>query len=109
MKVQVVSLDGRIGKMDLICLGCAKYKNNKCTNSGLCVRYYDFTPIINESSIKDIALEISDLVEKKNRDYGNSFDRTIEEYGDVAYFLRIEDKLSRLKSLTNKEAEYSGF
>lgn len=105
MKVQVVNLGGRIGKMDLICQGCAKYKDNKCTNSELCLRYYDFTPIIKESSIKDIALEISDLVEKKNRDYGNSFDRTIEEYGDVAYFLRIEDKLSRLKSLTNKEAE----
>ncbi|MGG7057587.1 nucleotide modification associated domain-containing protein [Clostridium tertium] len=55
--------------------------------------------------IKNIAIEVAELVEKKNRDYGNSFDRTLEEYGDTAYFLRIEDKLSRLKSLTKKETE----
>ena len=54
--------------------------------------------------IKQIALEVAELVEKKNRDYGNSFDRTLGEYGDTAYFLRIEDKLSRLKSLSKKEA-----
>ena len=55
-------------------------------------------------SIKEIALEVAELVEKKNRDYGNSFDRTLGEYGDTAYFLRIEDKLSRLKSISKKEA-----
>lgn len=55
-------------------------------------------------SIKGIAIEVAELVEKKNRDYGNSFDKTLEEYGDTAYFLRIEDKLSRLKSLSEKDA-----
>lgn len=55
--------------------------------------------------IKDIALEVAELVEKKNRDYGNSFDKTLDEYGDTAYFLRIEDKISRLKSLSKKAAE----
>ena len=54
-------------------------------------------------SIKEIAIEVAELVEKKNRDYGNSFDKTLEEYGDTAYFLRIEDKLSRLKSLSKKD------
>lgn len=55
--------------------------------------------------IKDIALEVAELVEKKNRDYGNSFDKTVNEYGDTAYFLRVEDKISRLKSLVNRDAE----
>ena len=55
--------------------------------------------------IKDIALEVAELVEKKNIDYGNSFDKTLDEYGDTAYFLRIEDKISRLKSLSKKAAE----
>jgi hypothetical protein len=54
--------------------------------------------------VKEISLEIADLVEKKNKDYGNSFDKTIKEYGMTAYFLRLEDKLSRLKSL-NKSQE----
>ncbi len=57
-----------------------------------------------ESLITDIALEVANLVEKKNRDYGNSFDKTVDEYGEIAYFLRIEDKLSRLKSLNKREA-----
>lgn len=38
--------------------------------------------------IKDIALEVAELVEKKNRDYGNSFDKTLDEYGDTAYFFK---------------------
>ena len=54
------------------------------------------------NKIKEIAIDVVDLVEKKNKDYGNSFDKTLEEYGDTAYFLRIEDKLSRLKSLIFK-------
>ena len=56
-------------------------------------------------TIRDIAINIAELVEKKNHDYNNSFDKTLMEYGPTAYFLRIEDKLSRLKSLVNKEAE----
>ena len=57
------------------------------------------------NKIKDIAIEIAELVEKKNSDYNNAFDKTLAEYGDTAYFLRIEDKLSRLKSLSKKEAK----
>ena len=56
------------------------------------------------NKIKEIAIEIADLVEKKNQDYGNSFDKTLAEYGNTAYFLRIEDKLSRLKNLSKKDA-----
>ena len=55
--------------------------------------------------ISKIAVEIAELVEKKNHDYDNSFGKTLKEYGDIAYFLRIEDKLSRLKSLSNKDAK----
>lgn len=54
--------------------------------------------------IKDIAIEIAELVEKKNRDYGNSFDENLEEFGDIAYLLVIKNKYNRLKNLTKKEA-----
>ena len=57
------------------------------------------------NSIKEIALDIAELVEKKNHDYNNSFDKTLEEYGDTAYFLIIEDKLNRLKNLSKKDAQ----
>ena len=55
--------------------------------------------------IRQIALEIAQLVEKKNHDYDNSFDKTMDIYGDTAYFLRIEDKLNRLINLSKKEAK----
>lgn len=42
-----------------------------------------------------------------SNDYGNSVTQTYEEYGDVAFFIRISDKINRLKSLTinNKTQE----
>ena len=55
--------------------------------------------------IRKIAQEIADLVERKNKDYGNSFDKTMDEYGITAYFLRIEDKISRLKSLNKSNTQ----
>ena len=57
--------------------------------------------------IRQIALEIAQLVEKKNHDYDNSFDKTIDKYGDTAYFLIIEDKLNRLINLSKKQAKVS--
>lgn len=55
--------------------------------------------------VKEIACDIAELLEKKNKDYGNSFDKTIDEYGMTAYFLRIEDKLSRLKNLSKSNSK----
>lgn len=54
-----------------------------------------------------VVTEIVELLEKKNNDYGNSATQTYEEYGDVAFFVRISDKINRLKSLTinNKTQE----
>ena len=60
---------------------------------------------IGKMEIRQIALEIALLVEKKNHDYDNSFDKTMDKYGDTAYFLRIEDKLNRLINLSKKEAK----
>lgn len=55
--------------------------------------------------IQKIAQDIADLVARKNRDYGNSFDKTMDEYGMTAYFLRLEDKVSRLKSLNKSDTQ----
>lgn len=66
-----------------------------------------FAPVEEESKIVTIANEIGQLVEKKDKDYNSAFSKTLKEYGDVAYFLRIDDKLNRLKSLLlrSKDAE----
>lgn len=42
-----------------------------------------------------------DTILAKNADYGNSFGKLVDKYGDVAMSIRISDKLSRLKSLTS--------
>ena len=54
---------------------------------------------VSESIIVNIAKEIAELVEKKDKDYNSAFSKTLKEYGNVAYFLRIDDKLNRLKNL----------
>ena len=51
---------------------------------------------------KNICAELNDIYESKNADYGDSFSKTFAEYGMVAPLLRLEDKLSRLKSLYKK-------
>ena len=62
---------------------------------------------VHESEIVNIANEIAELVEKKDKDYNSAFSKTLKEYGNVAYFLRIDDKLNRLKNLmlNNNNAE----
>ena len=62
---------------------------------------------LNESDIVVLATEIAELVEKKDKDYNSAFYKTLKEYGNLAYFLRIDDKLNRLKNLmlNNNNAE----
>lgn len=48
---------------------------------------------------RQITEQMADLYEKKNKDYGNSFGRSIERYGAVAGLVRISDKFNRLENL----------
>lgn len=43
--------------------------------------------------------------EKKNHDYGNSFIKSMNEFGMTAAAIRLSDKLSRFKTLINSEAQ----
>ena len=60
-----------------------------------------------ENTIIGMAKEIAELVENKDKDYNSPFAKTLQEYGLGTYFLRVDDKLNRLKSLllNNKDAE----
>ena len=46
-----------------------------------------------------ICTEMNELYERKNKDYGDSFSKSFEEYGLTMPCIRLEDKLNRLKSL----------
>ena len=52
-----------------------------------------------------ITEQMHDIYIKKNHDYGNSFDKSIDELGIVTAVSRMSDKIERLKSLVKKEAE----
>lgn len=49
---------------------------------------------------KSICEELCAIYEKKNKDYGDSFSKSFNEYGMTMPCIRLEDKLNRLKSLT---------
>ncbi|MBC1290556.1 DUF1599 domain-containing protein [Listeria booriae] len=52
-----------------------------------------------EQQLEAISAELVDLLGRKNRGYGNSHDRQLDQYGEVATVIRLDDKLSRLRSL----------
>lgn len=49
--------------------------------------------------------QIKDTHEKKNHDYGNSFAKSMDEFGMLAAAIRLSDKLNRFKSLIKSEAQ----
>lgn len=53
----------------------------------------------------EVLCKMSDIYNKKNHDYGNSFDESLDKYGLIAAVVRMSDKLNRLHSLSKKEAK----
>lgn len=53
-----------------------------------------------DAKIKKICDNLAKTLIDKNSDYGNSFDKTMDEYGAVALIVRLEDKFNRLKNLS---------
>lgn len=51
-----------------------------------------------------ICKQLNKIYKKKNHDYGDSFHKSWQEYGDVMLAIRLEDKLNRFKSLIKSEA-----
>lgn len=56
-------------------------------------------------TFKQIANGLTELYERKNADYGNSFSKTFEEFGMMSTVVRLSDKLERLKTLSKQEAK----
>lgn len=61
-----------------------------------------------EFSLDKITSDIVNLLVRKNANYGNSFDRQMDEYGMLASVIRLDDKMSRLRSLTKGEPDKVG-
>jgi hypothetical protein len=56
------------------------------------------------SKFHDVLMPIADLLDKKNTDYGSSFDQQRTEFGQVSFVIRIMDKINRVKQLDKSEA-----
>ena len=54
---------------------------------------------------KAITNRLRQIYIDKNADYGDSVHDTFKKYGLISFLVRMEDKLNRLKSLTEKEGE----
>lgn len=60
---------------------------------------------VNPTNMKGAHDELLSIFEKKNADYGNSFEESLEKHGVIAAIVRMEDKMGRLNSLSKKGAE----
>lgn len=54
---------------------------------------------------KSICEELNKLYEDKNHDYGDSFQKSFDEWGMVMPCIRLDDKLNRLKNLIKSDAK----
>lgn len=57
------------------------------------------------NSFGEITSQMCDTYIAKNADYGNSFDKSMDEFGITASVVRMSDKMERLKSLTKKKTQ----
>lgn len=46
--------------------------------------------------------QIHKIYVDKNHDYGDSFSKSVAEFGPIAGIVRMEDKMNRIKSLIKK-------
>lgn len=53
---------------------------------------------------ENITQKMHETYLKKNHDYGNSFDKSLDKFGLVASTVRLGDKMNRIESLTSKAA-----
>ena len=51
----------------------------------------------------DAHKELQEIFVKKNTDYGNSFEESLEKHGLIAAIVRMEDKMSRLQTLSKQD------
>ena len=61
---------------------------------------------MNETEMfKAITKQMLEIYQQKNTDYGSSVSDTYKDFGLVAFLVRMQDKLNRLKTLNKKEAQ----
>lgn len=57
----------------------------------------------NVRQFSKIVTDMLTLYTKKNKDYGDSFSKSCDEFGITAALVRMQDKFNRIKNLTKEE------
>lgn len=57
---------------------------------------------INNSNMEKAHNELLEIFKKKNSDYGNSFEKSLQEHGIISAIVRMEDKMRRLTNLSKQ-------
>ena len=70
------------------------------------IRQLGSRPVLPEEAaqFKEVVKGMISTYIRKNHDYGNSFDKSLDKFGLVASVVRIGDKMNRIESLVQKEA-----
>ena len=55
------------------------------------------------NAFEDVTIELRNLYDAKNRDYGDSFGQSFEKWGLPMSCIRLGDKLNRLESFAKKQ------
>lgn len=59
----------------------------------------------NDEKFEKITNEMLELYKAKNTDYGSSVSDTYKDFGLVAFLVRMQDKMNRLKTLNKQDAK----
>ena len=57
------------------------------------------------NDVNGLANKMTDLYKRKNSDYGNSFEKSMNKFGLVVSAIRMGDKVNRLQSLVTNKSE----
>jgi isopropylmalate/homocitrate/citramalate synthase len=52
-----------------------------------------------------ITKEMLEVFKRKNHDYGNSFEISLDKFGIIAAVVRLGDKMNRIESLSTKKQQ----
>ena len=76
---------------------------NASSDNTLQVGLTEGTPL-SVVKFKNLTNKMSETYERKNHDYGDSFNKSLDKFGLIASVVRMNDKMERIESLMNKEA-----
>ena len=102
--------DDKEEEIRVLSLELQKYKND--LNIALddrqkleCLLHDSIHNVDESKEFRDIIEKMIQLHTSKNKDYGNAFSQSYDEFGAVMSIIRINDKLNRFKTLVRQNSE----